>query len=171
MFARQVCPKRLSPTSLNNAVWRSKLRRSTSWGVAADCNCSPSRKLIPASMPSESPSSANIARACRLLSAPRHAPRNSPPSAPRRTTSDGSGVRTATTPPTAELPYSADAGPCRTSTPCTILASTKSRVAFEKLPLSNWSESGTPSTRIATRLPPMPRILIPSVPKRVPAAS
>jgi hypothetical protein len=50
-------------------------------------------------------------------------------------------------------------------------ASIKSRVAFEKLPVSNWSVRGTPSTSIATRLPPMPRILMLSVPKRVPAAS
>ena len=49
--------------------------------------------------------------------------------------------------------------------------SAKSRVALEKLPTLKWLDSGTPSSSSAMRLPPMPRIVMPSVPKRDPDAS
>ena len=41
-------------------------------------------------------------------------------------------------------------------------------MAFEKFPIENCSEIGTPSNSTATRFPPIPRRITPSEPKRVP---
>ena len=65
-------------------------------------------------------------------------------------------------------PKTADEGP-RTISSCLMLStSTKSRLAFEKLPIENASDVATPSISVRTRLPPMPRIEKPVRPKRLP---
>ena len=82
--------------------------------------------------------------------------------------SPGSLVVNATTPPNASLPYSEEIGPRAISSRARLSTSTKSRRALRNGPNENSSGTRTPSISVRTRLPPMPRILNPVNPKRLP---
>ena len=71
-----------------------------------------------------------------------------------------------TTPPSASEPYSELVGPRTTSTRLSVSRSTKLRLALEKLPIENASDTGMPSVWMRTRLPPSPRMRMSPRPKR-----
>ena len=73
-----------------------------------------------------------------------------------------------TTPPNASLPQSEEIGPRAISALARLSKSTKSRLADKKGPKENSSAILTPSTSVRTRLPPIPRMLKPLKPKRLP---
>ena len=73
-----------------------------------------------------------------------------------------------TTPPSASLPQREEIGPRAISALARLSKSTKSRLADKKGPKENSSATLTPSTSVRTRFPPIPRMLNPLRPKRLP---